>query len=182
MACGLRQGCPLSTTLLFNLVSSGTCPSACARCALARAWPLAPRPSAAALHLPKSLTWDTLTTDAGLCGQTLEELQQLIDCYCDYCGENGLLVNPAKCEAMVFGTGRYPLQIQWLARTLRYWNKLAGLSPRSLLGGTFVANVAAGLGCQVRPHQRVGGRAARCPAVCVPRPWLDGALDAGQAD
>ncbi len=39
------------------------------------------------------------------------------------------------------------LQIQWLARTLRYWNKLAGLSPRSLLGGTFVANVAAGLGC-----------------------------------
>ncbi len=28
-----------------------------------------------------------------------------------------------------------------------YWNKLAGLSPRSLLGGTFVANVAAGLGC-----------------------------------
>jgi hypothetical protein len=43
--------------------------------------------------------------------------------------------------------GRDPLQIQWLARTLRYWNKLAGLSPRSLLGGTFVANVAAGLGC-----------------------------------
>jgi hypothetical protein len=40
--------------------------------------------------------------DAGLCGQTPEELQQLIDCYCDYCGENGLLVNPAKCEAMVF--------------------------------------------------------------------------------
>ncbi len=42
------------------------------------------------------------------------------------------------------------MQIQWLARTLRYWNKLAGLNPRSLLGGTsgtFVANVAAGLGC-----------------------------------
>jgi hypothetical protein len=35
-----------------------------------------------------------------MCGQTPEELQQLIDCYCDYCGENGLLVNPAKCEAM----------------------------------------------------------------------------------
>ncbi len=43
--------------------------------------------------------------------------------------------------------GRYPLQIQWLARTLRHWNKLAGLSPRSLLGGTSVASVAAGLGC-----------------------------------
>jgi hypothetical protein len=46
-----------------------------------------------------------------------------------------------------FEMGRNPLQIQWLARALRYWNKLAGLSPRSLLGGTFVANVAAGLGC-----------------------------------
>jgi hypothetical protein len=43
--------------------------------------------------------------------------------------------------------GRNPLQIQWLARTLHYWDKLAGLSLRSLLGGTFVANVAAGLGC-----------------------------------
>jgi hypothetical protein len=41
-----------------------------------------------------------------------------------------------------FEMGRNPLQIQWLARTLRYWNKLAGLSPRSLLGGTFVARFA----------------------------------------
>ncbi len=47
----------------------------------------------------------------------------------------------------VFQMGRNPLQIQWRAGTLRYRNKLAGLSPRSLLGGTFVANVAAGLGC-----------------------------------
>ncbi len=47
-----------------------------------------------------------------------------------------------------FEMRRNPLQIQWLAsRTLPYWNKLAGLSPRSLLGGTSVANVAAGLGC-----------------------------------
>ncbi len=46
-----------------------------------------------------------------------------------------------------FEMGRNPLQIQWLARTVRYCNKLAGLSPRSLLGSTFVANVAAGLGC-----------------------------------
>jgi hypothetical protein len=52
--------------------------------------------------------------DAGLCGQTPEELQQLIDCYCEYCGENGLLVNPAKCEAMVFGNGRaWPGRRRW---------------------------------------------------------------------
>jgi hypothetical protein len=31
------------------------------------------------------------------------------------------------------------MQVQWLARTLRYWNKLTG--------SVFVANVAAGLGC-----------------------------------
>jgi hypothetical protein len=46
-----------------------------------------------------------------------------------------------------FEMRRNPLQVQWLARTLRYWNKLAGLSPHSLPGGTSVANVAAGLGC-----------------------------------
>jgi hypothetical protein len=46
-----------------------------------------------------------------------------------------------------FEMGRYPMQIHWLARTLRYWNKLAGLDARCLLGNTFVANVAAGLGC-----------------------------------
>jgi hypothetical protein len=53
--------------------------------------------------------------DAGLCGQTPEELQQLIDCYCDYCRENGLLVvNPAKCEAMVFGNGSaWPGRCRW---------------------------------------------------------------------
>ncbi len=38
-----------------------------------------------------------------------------------------------------FEMGRNPLHIQWLARTLRYWNKLVGLSPRSLLGPTLLA-------------------------------------------
>ncbi len=55
-------------------------------------------------------------------------------------------------------------------------------SPRSLLGGTFVANVAAGLGCG-----RFNVWAAElCAALqfvcCQPRPKLDGAHDAGQAD
>jgi hypothetical protein len=45
--------------------------------------------------------------------------------------------------------GRYPMQIQWLARTLRYWNKLADLVQQgpSLLGSIFLANVASGLAC-----------------------------------
>ena len=48
-----------------------------------------------------------------------------------------------------FEMGRYPMQVQWLARTLRYWNKLVGTAAegRSLLADTFAANVAAGLGC-----------------------------------
>jgi hypothetical protein len=37
-----------------------------------------------------------------------------LDCYCDYCGENGLLVNPGKCEAMVFGNGSaWPGRRRW---------------------------------------------------------------------
>jgi hypothetical protein len=45
--------------------------------------------------------------------------------------------------------GRYPMQIQWLARTLRYWNKLVDLVQQgpSLVGSTFLANVASGLAC-----------------------------------
>jgi hypothetical protein len=44
---------------------------------------------------------------------------------------------------------RYPMQNQWLARTLRYWNKLVDLVQHgpSLLGSTFLANVASGLAC-----------------------------------
>ncbi len=66
---------------------------------------MAPRPAAAAaLRSPRVIDLG-YADNAGLCGLTPEELQQLIDCYCDYCGENGLLVIPAKCETMVFGNG-----------------------------------------------------------------------------
>ncbi len=73
-----------------------------------------------------------------------------------------------------FEMGRNPLQIQWLARTLRYWNKLAGgLSPRSLLGGTFVADVAAGLGCG-RTSMWAAELRAALHAVCVRAPTQAG--------
>jgi hypothetical protein len=32
-------------------------------------------------------------------------LQKLIDCYCTYCEDNSLIVNPTKCEAVVFDNG-----------------------------------------------------------------------------
>jgi hypothetical protein len=46
----------------------------------------------------------------------------------------------------LFEVGWYPLQVQWLSRTVRYWNKLARLAPgSSLLADVFAANVAGGL-------------------------------------
>jgi hypothetical protein len=69
-----------------------------------------------------------------------------------------------------FEMGRNPLQIQWLARMLRYWNKLAGFSPRSLLGCTFVANVVAGLGCG-RANMWAAGLRAALQFVCPDPGW-----------
>jgi hypothetical protein len=283
VSCGLRQGCPLSTTL-FNLFIwdlhqrlTEACPGA--------GVPLGPPPRDRNRPAPPRVADLGYADDVALCGSSPEALQKLIDCFCAYCAENGLIVNPSKCEVMVFGNGsawpgrrtwtllaadgrrttmavvtkfkylgvelhgahditaaaghrhsrmvaaqsavtrrlkelripfdpmvvgglfaatatatgsygcevwatrflnewrllsgqctlqsyqaavykqclgvprssanlltffemgRYPMQIHWLARTLRYWNKLAGLDARCLLGNTFVANVAAGLGC-----------------------------------
>lgn len=49
-----------------------------------------------------------------MCGSSPEGLQKLINCFCTYCAEHGLIVNPAKCEVMVFGNGKaWPGQQQW---------------------------------------------------------------------
>jgi hypothetical protein len=40
--------------------------------------------------------------DVSLCGSTPEGLQSLIDCFCAYCAESSLIVNPTKCELVVF--------------------------------------------------------------------------------
>ena len=46
-----------------------------------------------------------------------------------------------------FEAGRYPLQVQWLARAVRYWNKLTRLGQgSSLLAKVFKANVEYSLG------------------------------------
>ena len=49
--------------------------------------------------------------DVALCGSSPQELQQLIDVFHAYCQEHGLIVNPDKCEVVVF------------AKTSRTWRK-----------------------------------------------------------
>jgi hypothetical protein len=73
-----------------------------------------------------------------------------------------------------FEMGRYPMQVQWLARTLRYWNKLAGLNQQgpSLLATTFVANVAASLNCDCTNTWAAELRAA-LQFVCPDTDWKE---------
>ena len=40
-----------------------------------------------------------------LLSSTTEGVQRLINSFCKYCQEHGLVVNPSKCEAMVFAVG-----------------------------------------------------------------------------
>ncbi len=87
----------------------------------------------------------------------------------------------ATCWLSLRWTGTRCRSSGW-PRTSRYWNKLAGLIPGSLLG-TVVANVAAGLGCGRTNMWAAELRAAfKALAVCVPRTGLDGVHAAGQAD
>jgi hypothetical protein len=69
--------------------------------------------------------------------------------------------------------GRYAMQIQWLARTLRYWNKLVDLVQQepSLLGSTFLANVASGLTCSTAITWAAELRAA-LQFVCPDQVWM----------
>ena len=63
---------------------------------------------------PRKVTDLGYADDIALCASTPEGLQKLSDCFCTYCAEHGLIVNPAKCEVMVFGSSRaWPGQRHW---------------------------------------------------------------------
>jgi hypothetical protein len=102
VGCGLRQGCPLSTTL-FNLFIWDL-HARLAQTGAGAKMPCAPTEHGRALH--------TLLSDMGyaddytLCANSHPELQQLLDCFGTYCHENGLIINPSKCEVVVFAGKR----------------------------------------------------------------------------
>lgn len=93
---GLRQGCPLSTTL-FNLYI----------------WDLhltlrLKHPTAGVtMHSTPERTAQLISDlayadDIALCGSSPDALQHTIDTFHAYCCKHGLIVNPSKCEVVVF--------------------------------------------------------------------------------
>ncbi len=93
---GLRQGCPLSTTL-FNLYI----------------WDLhqhlVPDTKGAGVRLQGVADDEQLLVtdmeyadDATLCASSPTQLQDLINSFVAYCDKHGLTVNPKKCEVVVF--------------------------------------------------------------------------------
>ncbi len=43
--------------------------------------------------------------DISLAGSTPEELQELLDAFAAYCVANALIINPSKCNIVVFSSG-----------------------------------------------------------------------------
>lgn len=93
---GLRQGCPLSTTL-FNLFIwdlhkhlHETCPGAGVEM------------HGAPGQATKSVIDLDYADDVSLAGRNPTHLQQIIDSFHQYCVQHGLLVNPSKCEVVIF--------------------------------------------------------------------------------
>jgi hypothetical protein len=60
--------------------------------------PASQDPDARALPLVTDLGY---ADNVSLCSSTPKGLQSLIDCFCAYCTESGLMVNPTKCEVEV---------------------------------------------------------------------------------
>jgi hypothetical protein len=96
--CGLRQGCPLSTTL-FNLFICDLHQRLTQHCPEMGV----PVRRASGRNGDGMLLLDLgYADDIALCGSTASQLQAIIDCFGNYCTEHGLIINPSKCEAMVF--------------------------------------------------------------------------------
>jgi exonuclease III len=111
VGCGLRQGCPLSTTL-FNLFIHDLPSRIHTECRYTERvgrgerealmgvrCSTAPSSQRATPLLLRDLDY---ADDITLLAEKPEHLQAIINCFCSYCTEHGLIVNPSKCEAMVF--------------------------------------------------------------------------------
>ncbi len=93
VTCGVRQGCPLSTTL-FNIFIADLHAYITQRC---------PR-LGVRVRLPGGTGQHSIITDLGyaddiyLCANNASDLQRILDHFADYCKANGLIINPSKCE------------------------------------------------------------------------------------
>jgi hypothetical protein len=126
--CGLRQGCPLSTTL-FNLYIHDLHERIRADCKYTVHKRQGGGEKPMGVHCttgpsPQQLTSLLLFSDLGyaddiaLLADNPAHLQCIIDCFSKFCTENGLLVNPNKCEVMVFaGTAVAWRGHKWHAHT-----------------------------------------------------------------
>jgi hypothetical protein len=108
---GVRQGCPLSTTL-FNLFISDLHDYITQRCP----------GKGVRVRLPGGTRQHSVITDLGyaddiaLCANNASDLQRILDAFADYCKANGLIINPSKCETVVFsGGGAWP-QASWTVK------------------------------------------------------------------
>jgi hypothetical protein len=116
VGCGLRQGCPLSTTL-FNLFIwdlHKRITTECKGCGV-------PAPPHITLGPQQrdndgsKLSDFYYADDCSLLGSTPQELQRIVDCFCTYCNEHGLIINPTKCEVVVFASKRAWPRATWTA-------------------------------------------------------------------
>ena len=119
--CGVRQGCPLSTTL-FNLFIHDLHTYLGEHCAgmgvklrrkveddvVQQRLRGQPQRHAATPH-PVHVSDLSYADDINLCAGSPQHLQTLLDRFATYCKEHGLIINPSKCETMVFsGGGAWP--------------------------------------------------------------------------